>query len=129
MLTPGLHPEATSVTGSAVRGHPAVTVFRSYSPDTEHRVWPWTMGRQYSSWIIPLAIPKKGEADLTRGIPWAGNPLGFCRSNHDRKSQQQTQAGLTLPLLREVVEEPLASSKVKLWCNRRPFADTSTACS
>lgn len=43
-------------------------VCRSHLPDTEHRAWPWTMGSQYSSWSIPLAIPVKGEADLTRWI-------------------------------------------------------------
>lgn len=84
-------------------------VCRSYWPDTECRVWPWTM---YSSWSIPLAMPKKGAAELTRWIPWAANLGGLHRCHHDRKGQQQTQAGLTLPLLREVVEEPLASSKV-----------------
>lgn len=101
-------------------------VCRSRSPDTGHRMWPWTVGSQRSSWSIPLAIPKKGEADLTRWIPWAGNPVGLHRSHHVRKGQQQTQASLTLPLLRGVVEEPLASSKGTLWYNRRHFADASS---
>lgn len=102
------------------------SVCRSHLPDTESRVWPWTMGSQCSSWSIPLAVPTKGEADLTRWTPWAGNPVGWHRSHHIRKGQQQTQAGLTLPLLRGDVEEPLASSRVTLRYNRRPVADTSS---
>lgn len=54
------------------------------------------------------------------------NPMGWKPCPHVRKGQQQTQAGLTLPLLRGVVEEPLASSRVTLWYNRRPSADASS---
>lgn len=52
--------------------------------------------------------------------------MGLHRNHHVRKGQQQTQASLTLPLLRGVVEEPLASSKGTLWYNRRHFADASS---